>query len=167
MNRANNLNSLIALSLAFYLIVVMSACGRCGGCNEIITTKGASVEIEDSLDAKYEHQWELKIIPEITERNGDRNCMYKDLAICGEDGILTNLLQISCDHDLPVDRGMVKAGENLLLKDSTESSGYPGGRITKVISFSRLLDTGRYQLILSGATKEGKPIRDTTYLTMY
>lgn len=156
-------------TLLFILGCVLSlgSCGRCGGCDDIISTKGASILISDSLEANNNRRWEVKIIPETTQRNGDRNCMYKDLVICDEDGISNNLLQLTCDHDLPLDRGMVKAGENLLLKDSTESSGFPGGWMTKVISFSRYLDTGRYQLFLGGTTKDAKPIRDTTYLRMY
>ncbi|MFA6150010.1 MAG: hypothetical protein WC716_01735 [Chitinophagaceae bacterium] len=150
-----------------------SSCGRCGGCDTVSTTKGATLSIYDSVvNLSNENAAPfLSIVSTVVETDGDRNCHYKDLVMCLQDGLVAEKLSVRCDKELrlktitvPVKTITVPAGTNLLeQKEITVtplSASYAGGLPAVNLQASSTFVPGTYTFTLAGTTKDGAAVND-------
>jgi hypothetical protein len=156
---------LVLLSIIFY------SCGKCGGCDDIMTTNGAFLSVYDSIiDLRESSAFaSISIKAAITETKGDRNCYHKDLVICSQDGLSLEKITVTCDKELKLREGTVPAMTNLLevkyVLETTDSGLYTIPHI--ILRAHDKMSSGVYTFMLTGTTKEGKPINDTTTITWY
>lgn len=151
--------------------IVFHSCGKCGGCDEIFTTNGANILVYDSTINLNEPSAFASISVEAigAETKGDRNCLNKDLVLCPQDGLSVEKMNIICDKELMLKEGTIPAMTNLFevkyVLETADSGPYP---IPYIILRARdNMPPGLYTFILSGTTKEGKPLKDTTKITWY
>ncbi len=156
---------MIALALAGFAFFV-SSCGKCGGCDTIYTTNGATLSIFDSVvNLSNENAAPaISIAATVVETDGDRNCHYKDLVICPHDGLEAGKLSVKCDKDLRLKTITVPAGTNLLeQKEITVTplySSYASSLPVINLQASSSFVAGTYTFTLAGTTKEGKSVND-------
>lgn len=157
--------------LAMLGSVIFYSCGKCGGCDEIMTTTGANLSVYDStIDLKESSSYaSISVKPDIKETKGDRNCHYKDLVICPQDGLLVEKLKITCDKELMLKEGIVPPMTNLFgvkyVLETPDSGPYPIPYI--ILRVQDKMNPGVYTFVLSGSTKEGKPVNDIATITWY
>lgn len=155
----------IALAFAGFTLFA-SSCGRCGGCDTVSTTNGATLSIFDSVvNLSNENAAPvISIAATVVETDGDRNCHYKDLVMCVHDGLLAEKLSVKCDKDLRLKTIIVPAGTNLLeQKEITVTplySSYASSLPVINLQASPSFVPGTYTFTLAGTTKDGKEVND-------
>lgn len=152
------------LLLSGSIFFVIESCGDCSGCDDIFTTQGAAFLIPDTsidLSRPYEIA-EIHIERVVTRREGTRNCRYKDLVSCMEDGLDSNKLEIFCTSDLALADGTVIAGTNLLKEHRLlNPSTAPGIEVPIIVlAAGPSFPAGTYTFLLKGTTREGKKVED-------
>lgn len=156
------LTALAFAGIAFF----SSSCGRCGGCDTISTTNGATLSIFDSVVNLINENASpaISITATVVETDGDRNCHYKDLVMCVHDGLVAEKLTVKCDKDLRLKTITVPAGTNLLeQKEITVTplhSSYSSSLPVINLQASSSFIAGTYTFTLAGTTKEGKSVSD-------
>ncbi|MBL7712212.1 MAG: hypothetical protein JNL13_07110 [Chitinophagaceae bacterium] len=166
MNSINRILMLLGLPCAALFI---PSC-RCGGCDDIYTTKGARLMVHTpliNLPNTYPKAV-LSVRDSVVISKGDRRCMNKDLKVCLQDGLVAKRLTLVCKRDLQLTTGSIPAGTDLFGQpDIAEEKAYsPMSEAiwTVVLKPAAAFDTGTYTFILSGATKDGVAIRDTGFI---
>lgn len=150
-----------------WLFFIFSSCGKCSGCDEIVTTEGANLELNDSASRRAKHLIELSVRVRSSTAKGDRNCMYKNLIVCTNDELSVDLITVQCSKDLKLRTETILAGKNLLELASKEpnlNNPYWNGNLAVELPLSDTFATGDYTFILSGKTKDGKPVNDTAVI---
>lgn len=157
-------NSLIKLALllsaATACMFALAGCWKCGGCDEIVQTSGASLGVSQSadfLDSRYINIVEITVI-----QDGDRKCYNKDLVVCPNDALVLDKLNLVCNKDLDLTTLNVAAGRDLLEIESLYINNV-GSQELPIIGIvpSDNFSKEEYTFYLSGSTADGKKIADT------
>lgn len=165
----HSMNKILLLPALACATLFISSC-RCGGCDNIYTTKGAGLIVHSpivDLSNAYPKAV-LSVRDTVTISKGDRRCMNKDLKVCMQDGLVANRLALVCDRTLQLSSGTIPAGTDLFRQqDIVEENPYSPmseAILTVILKPAAAFDTGIYTFILSGATKDGVAIRDTGFI---
>lgn len=138
----------------------LSSC-RCGGCDDIYTTKGAELIVHHPLVdlANVNAMAVLSVKGTVVVSKGDRRCMNKDLKVCVHDGLDAGRLALVCDKGLRLKSGTIPAGTDLFRQQNLveQNEYFPMSEdiLTVVLKPAASFDTGTYTFILSGERKMG------------
>lgn len=156
---------LLLSSFIFY------SCGRCGGCDIVSTVNGAELSVNNSrVDLKESNGFAAITVKEvIKETKGDRNCHYKNLVVCPNDGLSVGKMTVKCDKELLLRDGAIPATKNLFeIKYVLDTLVSVKDAIPNIIlRAGEKMAPGLYTFTIEGTTDDGKAIKDTATITWY
>lgn len=159
------LSKVLCAALLGIFITSFASCGKCGGCDEIATTEGATVAAYDPYLMYSTKIIYLKVSEFYSTRKGDRNCSTKDLKICASVGLEKNLLTLKCNKELKLKTRVILPNNNFMDLAITSKEAIWGDVFTLELPLSDSFASGDYTFILGGTTKEGKTVNDTAIIT--
>ncbi|MES2477587.1 MAG: hypothetical protein V4561_00745 [Bacteroidota bacterium] len=150
---------------------IFYSCGKCGGCDDIVTTTGAYLVVNENMRDLKESAATGRILinPTTTETDGDRKCFQKDLVICLNDGLSASKMSLKCDKELLLKEGEVTALKNLFEVTFVQASSSSGseGLPEIILRADSKMAPGMYTFTLEGTTNEGKAIKDTATIIWF